>query len=269
MRKAPQKGAFFFNKAYFLLYLKITLEDFMKHIYGTLYNPVRVYCAACGTDDYFTFYRDRYASKDEKDDDLLYYEYGSSYVRKFRERVEKAFRVWKHSKDKKFYADDICMNLSQLQEFYTFLVEEQLKDFLTAELLEKIEKFTDFKPEIIEDDGWYDGVLFKSKSGFLFNYMFYDEMLTRELDDIQTEFTFGWYIIELMDKYFKDEYHPKKFLRKFRFYMDYVFKKRAYLFEEDSDYLKKDEVVDFLCVLSYIIKNQKTFHTTLATLCKK
>ena len=126
----------------------------MKYIYGTLYNPVRVYCSACGTDDYFTFYRDRFADNENKDEDLIYYEYGSEYKRKFKERLEKAIRVHKNENKKFFWADDICLNISQLQDFYTFLVNDQLKDFLTQEQLKQIENFS-FNPQILKDDDNY------------------------------------------------------------------------------------------------------------------
>ena len=239
----------------------------MRHIYGTLYNPVRVYCAACGEDDYFTFYRDRFADKDEKDEDLVYYEYGSTYLRKFKERVEKAIRIHKNKKNKKFWADDICLNMPQLREFYTLVVEDQLKDFLTPKQKIEIETNTQFNPTIIKDDGWYDLIWFRSKSGFIFSYSCFDKMLEGELEDIHPEFSFGWFVNELIDEYIEKGRHKK--YDKFKLYWDYIFKKRKYYFDEHCAYLQKDEVIELLSALSFIIRNQKTFNTIVAELCKK
>ena len=237
----------------------------MRHIYGTLYKPVRVYCAACGTDDHFTFYRDRFADSEDKDDDLIYYEYGTDYKKKFKERFKKAIRIHKNENKKAFWADDICLNITQLQEFYTFLIEDQLKDFLTEDILQQIEDYS-FNPQILKDEEDYEVLLFKSKSGFIFSYFCFDKMLDTKLDFVHSEFSFGWLTSELISEDLKNQKH--KNWKKFKIYWNYIFKNRNYYFDAHCAYLEKNEVIKLLKVLSFITKNQDNFHIILRDLCK-
>jgi len=216
----------------------------MKIIDANWEPIIRMNCNCLGGTDYIEVHRDK--TYHENEDSGVYYI-------KFIDEEEWDFKTrlrtfLKYRKDwKKFISGDcqsyngIYFSYKQLDEFYSILMNDARENEII--LNKDIEKIEVFKKKDFEKYKWdknpiYDVILYKSKDDFVFSADIQEDMIH--------DFKFSWAFSKDIKK--KD---IRRYTRNFLFKPKY----HPYLCKENEIFLYKQDLIDLLSIIHFIIKN--------------
>lgn len=212
-------------------------------IIDAYYEPiVRVNCNCLGGDDYVEFHRDK-SFLSNKDKCAYYVKFIDNDKWSFSTRLRTLYiyrKYWKNfiNGERQTY-NGISLNYDQVSELYLTLYNDALEnEIIVSEDIKKIEKwepqhsFEKYNLEYPEDILY---ILFKSQEGFVFSV----ETLYKN----PAEFKLSWaFDLSITKKEIK------------RYTRNFLFKNRKFFCQENEMFFYKDDVVDLLCVMNFVLR---------------
>jgi len=212
-------------------------------IIDAYYKPiVRVNCDCLGGNDFVEFHRDKsYLSN--KDKCAYYVKFIDNDDWGFSTRLRTFFtyrKQWKNFINGEYQTySGIFLKYDQISELFLTLYNDALEnEIIVSEDIKKIEEWEPQKDFEKYDQGYPEDILyilFKSQEGFIFSL----ETIYKN----PTEFRFTWALNSDITKK-----EIKKYTRNF------LFKNRKFLCQENEMFLYKDDIVNLLCVMNFILR---------------
>ena len=206
----------------------------------------KILCSACDDSHYLTIERNK-DLKHDNEQDALYFEFKEIYPTTLWERKTRVLYRLSHYKSFISGADQtdngITIGLDQLGELYGGLYSvAQEHEIISQDDITYINDISLNKHFVnFYEDTWVDTILYKSSDNFILSHMGSEKDGEITVGHLQLGWTLPKYIT---------------WKQLFKKCMAYIFKKSRFYIDDYSGFIKKDEVVELLSIMNWLLSRE-------------